>query len=156
MISGQSACCREHGNRRTHTYTLLISEIFGGVNGTSLRFLTRLAHAMKGVTDAPHFDRSGKQVPFFVFHARAISRAAAVGHGEVLLKHAAALARRATALLAASRPPGATAAEGRVPPPPPGLEEYVDAQQGDPMARAFLDSLHLDARRAEGPHAVGA
>ena len=35
-------------NVKGNTVLLLISEIFGGVNGTSLRFLTRLAHTAKG------------------------------------------------------------------------------------------------------------
>jgi hypothetical protein len=96
-----------------NTVLLLISEVFGGVNGTSLRFLNRLAHLMKGETDAPHFDRAGNVVPFFLHHARAISRAAAVGHGTVLLKHAHALARRAHRLRAGS------GAEPAMRPPPP-------------------------------------
>ena len=36
------------GLAKGNTILLLISEIFGGVNGTSLHFLTRLAHKFKG------------------------------------------------------------------------------------------------------------
>ena len=50
---------------------------------------------MKDVDDAPHYDRAGNVAPFYVYHARAILRAAAVGHGKVLLKHANAYAQRA-------------------------------------------------------------
>ena len=89
-------------NVKGNTVLLLISEIFGGVNGTSLRFLTRLAHLMRGDSDEPHFDRAGKVVPFFVYHARALSRAAAVGHGRVLQKHAAGVRARAVRLSAQS------------------------------------------------------
>ena len=96
-------------NVKGNTVLLLISEIFGGVNGTSLRFLARLAHLMRGDSDEPHFDRAGKVVPFFVYHARAISSAAALGHGKVLLKHANGLARRAAKLR--GRAPEAEAGE---------------------------------------------
>ena len=139
-------------NAKGNTVLLLISEVFGGVNGTSLRFLTRLAHAMKGVGDCPHFDRAGRRVPYFVFHAQAISRAAAVGHGGVLLKHAQGLSRRAAELKARARPVVGAAAAGEPPPLPPGLEQYAGLANGDPAAAAAaaaaLDAMIRDARAA--------
>ena len=113
---------------------------------------------MKGVTDSPHYDRGGKQVPYFTFHARAISRAAAVGHGEVLLKHAETLARRAKALLAARRPPGAAAEEGMRAHADDVMNMYnVEAEQLDEeRADTFLNSIHLNAQGVPSPHTVGA
>ena len=85
---------------------LLISEVFGGVNSTSLRFLTRLAHRFKG-KDKIYTDRGGVEVSYFVYHARAIlARAAAVGHAEVPIKYGNDLHRRA----AHARPSGCAAA----------------------------------------------
>ena len=69
-----------------NTLLLLISEIFGGVNGRALRWLTRLAHSSRECSDAAYFDRAGQPVSFFHHHACCLSYAAAVGHGEVLLK----------------------------------------------------------------------
>ena len=59
----------------------------------------------------PRYDRAGRIVPYFVYHARAISRAAALGHGKVLLKHANALGHRARRLRERVAG-GATAAAG--------------------------------------------
>ena len=78
-------CIHVKGN----TLLLLISEIFGGVHGRGIRWLTRLAHRSRECSDAAYFDRAGRVVSFFHHHACAISRAAAVGHGAVLLKVAA-------------------------------------------------------------------
>ena len=84
-------CIHVKGN----TLLLLISEIFGGVNGRAIRWLTRLAHRSRECSDAAYFDRAGRVVSFFHHHACAISRAAAVGHGEVLLRVAADARHRA-------------------------------------------------------------
>jgi len=73
-------------NVKHNTLLLLISEVSGGVNGSALRFLTRLAHQARSCCEEAYLDRAGRVTPFFVHHARAISRAAAVGHGNVLLK----------------------------------------------------------------------
>ena len=75
-------CIHTKGNK----LLLLISEVSGGVNGVALRFLTRLAHRARSCCEEAYLDRAGRITPFFVHHARAISRAAAVGHGRVLLK----------------------------------------------------------------------
>ena len=82
---------------------LLISEVFGGVNGRAVRFLTRLAHRARESSDAVYFDRAGRNVSYYTHHARAISRAAAVGHGEVLLQLIAATRTRAAAAREAQR-----------------------------------------------------
>ena len=74
---------------------LLISEIFGGVNGVAVRFLTRLAHKAGTCCDEVYLDRRGCVVPFFVYHASAISRAAAIGHAKVIAKHVAEMNYRA-------------------------------------------------------------
>ena len=101
------------GLAKGNTILLLISEVFGGVNGTSLRFLTRLAHKFKGCNDVKYYDRGGREVSFFLHYARAISTAAAIGHARVLVKHAAGLNRRAALLRsgvrAAPSPPAAVA-----------------------------------------------
>ena len=86
------------GLAKGNTILLLISEVFGGVNGTSLRFLTRLAHRFKSCKDVKYYDRGGREVSFFLHYARAISTAAAIGHARVLVKHAAGLNRRAALL----------------------------------------------------------
>ena len=101
------------GLAKGNTILLLISEVFGGVNGVSLRFLTRLAHRFKGCKDVKYYDRGGREVSFFLHYARAISTAAAIGHARVLVKHAAGLNRRAALLRsgvrAAPSPPAAVA-----------------------------------------------
>ena len=89
-------------NVKGNTLLLLISEVFGGVNGRGIRLLTRLAHMARSATDTVYLDRAGREVPFFVYHARALSRAAAVGHGRVLQKHAAGVRARAARLGAPS------------------------------------------------------
>ena len=78
-------CIHEKGN----TLLLLISEVFGGVNGRALRYLTRLAHAARSNSDAVHLDRAGRIVSFFSHYAAALSSAAAVGHARVIQHHAA-------------------------------------------------------------------
>ena len=65
------------GLAKGNTILLLISEIFGGVNGTSLHFLTRLAHKFKGCKDIIYCSRGGREVSF-LHYARAISTAAAI------------------------------------------------------------------------------
>ena len=101
------------GLAKGNTILLLISEIFGAVNGVSLRFLTRLAHRFKGCKDIKYHDRGGREVSFFLHYARAISTAAAIGHARVLVKHAAGLNRRAALfrarVRAAPSPPAAVA-----------------------------------------------
>ena len=64
--------------RRKNTFFLLISEVFGGVNGRAVRFLTRLAHMAQSHSDDIYFDRAGREVSYFLHHARALSSAAAV------------------------------------------------------------------------------
>ena len=76
------------GLAKGNTILLLISEIFGAVNGVSLRFLTRLAHRFKGCKDIKYHDRGGREVSFFLHYARAISTAAAIGHARVLVPDA--------------------------------------------------------------------
>ena len=141
-------------NVKGNTVLLLISEIFGGVNGTSLRFLTRLAHLAKGADDAPRYDRAGRVVPYFVHHARAISRAAALGHGHVLLKHANALGHRARRLR--ERPAGgATAAAGDAATgdaaPAAGAEANDDAAMhpADEAREHAREQLRAEARAEE-------
>ena len=87
--------------RRGHTLRLLISEIYGGVNQASLRFLEELAAmaAEAGDGEAAHYDHGGRPVSFFVYHARAIAGAAMWGHARVLLKLAATRNQRARRLL---------------------------------------------------------
>ena len=101
------------GLAKGNTILLLISEIFGAVNGVSLRFLTRLSHRFKGCKDIKYHDRGGREVSFFLHYARAISTAAAIGHARVLVKHAAGLNRRAALfrarVRAAPSPPAAVA-----------------------------------------------
>ena len=89
-------CIHVKGN----TLLLLISEIFGGVNGRAIRWLTRLAHQSRESSDAAYYDRAGRVVSFFHHHACAVSRAAAVGHGRVLLKVAADTRNRAACMQA--------------------------------------------------------
>ena len=83
-----------------NTFLLLISEVFGGVNGRSIRFLTRLAHSARSASDSVHFDRAGRPVSFFSHYACALSSAAAVGHGRVIQKHAEGLRSQAARLRA--------------------------------------------------------
>ena len=52
------------GLAKGNTILLLISEIFGAVNGVSLRFLTRLSHRFKGCKDIKYHDRGGREVSF--------------------------------------------------------------------------------------------
>ena len=94
--------CIQKGN----TLLLLVSEVSGGVNGRSVRFLTRLAHQARSQSDTVHLDRAGRAVSFFTHHARAISSAAAFGHGAVLL----AAAKDACVRAGAVRVPAAVAA----------------------------------------------
>ena len=84
--------------RRKNTFLLLISEIFGGVNGRAVRFLTRLAHMAQSHSDDVYFDRAGREVPYFLHHASALSSAAAVGHGRVIQRHVADLRTRSAHL----------------------------------------------------------
>ena len=78
---------------KRNTLLLLVSETFGGVNGVAVRFLTRLAHKASTCCDEVYLDRRGHVVPFFVYHAGAISRAAAVGHAKVIYRQAYILPR---------------------------------------------------------------
>ena len=92
---------------------LLISEIFGSVNGQAKRFLTRLAHMAKKTEAETYFDASGRPVSFFNYHARATSSAAVLGHGSVLLKLAATVranVHRMRSLAARAQAGDATAA----------------------------------------------
>ena len=73
-------CVHVKGN----TMLLLISEIYGGVNGRGVRLLTRLAHSARTCSEDVYFDRAGRVVSFWVHHSREISRAAVLGHGIVL------------------------------------------------------------------------
>ena len=73
-------CIHVKGN----TLLLLVSEVYGGVNGRSIRFLTRLAHKSRECSDVAYHDRAGHGVSFFHHHACALSRAAVMGHWEVM------------------------------------------------------------------------
>ena len=84
------------------TVLLLISESTGGVNGRAIRFLTRLAHAARTLSDEVYLDRGGRVIPFFVYHSRAISRGAVLGHAEMVEKYALDMSHRATSLCARS------------------------------------------------------
>ena len=117
---------------------------YGGVNGRAIRWLTRLAHRSRECSDAAYFDRAGRVVSFFHHHACAISRAAAVGHGEVLLKVAADARNRATRVKAAA------------------LDRMIaDARAGNgaPAQPAPVPAAHADDVRnmynAPAPHAHG-
>ena len=55
-------------------------------------------------SDDIYFDRAGREVSYFLHHARAISSAAAVGHGRVLLRHIADLRTRSLACVARPLP----------------------------------------------------
>ena len=77
---------------------LLISETTGGVNGCAIHFLTRLSHQARTLSDELYLDRGGRVIPFFVYHARQISRGAVLGHAQMLLKHAKEMSHRANAL----------------------------------------------------------
>ena len=94
-----------------NTLLLLISEIFGGVNGRAARFLTRLAHSSCTASDAVYYDRAGRIVSFHQHHATAISSAAALGHGDVLLSVVDDVNARAVRARAGA--PAAAAALGR-------------------------------------------
>ena len=71
---------------KKNTLMLLISETFGGVNGRGIRFLTRLAHTARQMSDVAYADHTGRSVSYFHHHACAISCAAAFGHGKVVGK----------------------------------------------------------------------
>ena len=75
--------------------THLVTETLGGVNNTSLRFLTRLAHRAGADSDLEYWDAHGRKVSYFAHYARALSRAGAVGHAKVLLKLGKGLGARA-------------------------------------------------------------
>ena len=87
--------------RRGHTVKLLISEVYGGANRASLRYLEELAALAGegGDGEAVHFDHGGRPVSFFVHHARAIAGAAMWGHARVLLKLATTRNQRARRVL---------------------------------------------------------
>ena len=72
------------------------------MNGVSIRFLTRLAHMARTNSEEIYLDRAGHPVPFFVYHSRAISRAAVLGHADVLRKYADEVAHRANTFCAAA------------------------------------------------------
>jgi hypothetical protein len=83
-VAAVTGCYDDCINVKRNTFLLLISEVFGGVGGQAVRLLTRLAHAARTASDRVYYDHAGREVPFFLYHSRAVSRAAAVGHGEVL------------------------------------------------------------------------
>ena len=118
---------------KMNTLLLLISEVFGGTNNVSLRVLTRWAHETRGRDDLVYETRGGKFLSYFTHHARAISRAAAVGHAVVIRHGAVHTVQRAASLQRKARETevdaAAAAAErfmadaaNRFPagPPPPG------------------------------------
>ena len=51
-----------------------------------------------------YFDRAGREVSYFLHHARALSSAAAVGHGRVIQRHVADLRTRSLTCPALPRP----------------------------------------------------
>ena len=98
-----------------------------------MRVLTRWAHATRGRDDLEYETRGGKFLSYFTHHARAISRAAAIGHAAVI-RHwavhtnhrAGVLQRRAreaeveAAVEAADRFMADATARFPAGPPPPG------------------------------------
>ena len=55
-------------------------------------------------SDDVYFDRAGREVPYFLHHASALSSAAAVGHGRVIQRHVADLRTRSLTCPALPRP----------------------------------------------------
>jgi hypothetical protein len=96
-VEAATGCYDDCINVKRNTFLLLISEIFGGVGGQAVRFLTRLSHTAREKSDTVYYDHAGREVvPFYLYHSRAVSRAAAVGHGEVLRVVVADARARAT------------------------------------------------------------
>ena len=93
---------------KRNTLLLLISEVYGGINGRGQRFLTRLAHTAGSASDAVYYDRAGRMVSFYVHHSRKISCAAAVGHARVIQRLCADVRSRVVRMRAAAATTPAT------------------------------------------------
>ena len=87
---------------------LLISTVFGGLNGTGLRYLRRLAKqaAAAGAQDTTKYDTARRsQLSFFEHHARRLSAAAVLGDAKAIVLAITSAKVRATRLTAACDAP---------------------------------------------------
>ena len=78
---------------------LLVSEVFGGVNGAALEYLRRLAAAAGaegGVDTTAYSTRHAWRLSFFEHHARRLSAAVALGDAAVLVGGMASFVAQAT------------------------------------------------------------
>ena len=112
----------------------------------SVRFLTRLAHGSHKCSDEVYFDRAGRLISFYTHHSRAISRAAAVGHGRVLQRLTGDTRRRARDARSRSAGLSAVAARcGTVLAPAPGPSAAT------PPCAGLLDLTRSPALAASFP-----